>query len=248
VTLVILDIGATLVTGPDRGPWSRLATELALAPAQKMALRDALMTTALDTPEQLSDLLSKRMGVERDRALRAARDMWEAQSHEAHALDGAETTLRHLARGSNRLALLSNIWPPYLASVRACFGDFFDARIPPELQLFSFREGLAKPAPELFLRLLDRAGAEAHEAVMIGDSYREDIEPATKLGIATIWVLHRPDRERAALAQVLNQARPSPSLAVESITDVDCDTVAAARLRAASQEYERASREVSGCA
>ena len=24
MTLVVLDIGATLVTGPDRGPWSRL--------------------------------------------------------------------------------------------------------------------------------------------------------------------------------------------------------------------------------
>ncbi len=247
MTLVILDIGATLVTGPDRGPWSRLATELALAPAQKMALRDALMTTALDAPEQLGSLLSERMGVERDRALRAARHMWDAQSSEAHALDGAETTLRDLAQGGNRLALLSNIWYPYLASVRTNFGDLFDEHIPPELQLFSFREGLAKPAPELFLRLLDRAGAEAHEAVMIGDSYREDIEPAAKLGIATIWVLHRPDRESAALAQVLSRARHPPTLAVESIADVDRDTVAAARRRAASVESERASWEVSGC-
>jgi HAD superfamily hydrolase (TIGR01509 family) len=248
VTLVVLDIGATLVTGPDRGPWSRLAAELGLTPAQKTALRAALMTTALDTPEQVSSFLSERMGVERERALRAADDLWDAQSREAHALDGVERTLRHLAQGSNRLALLSNIWCPYLASVRTHFGDFFDEHIPPELQLFSFREGLAKPAPELFLRLLDRAGTEAHEVVMVGDSYYEDIEPAAKLGIATIWVLHRPGRERAALAHVLSQAQHPPALAVESITDVDCDTVAAARMRVASQESERASREASGCA
>jgi FMN phosphatase YigB (HAD superfamily) len=231
VTLVILDVGATLVTGPDRGPWSRLAAELALAPAQKTALRTALMTTALGTPEQLSGLLCERMGVDPVRALRAARGLWAAQSREAHALDGADAALCRLAHGGCRLALLSNIWSPYLASVRTHFGGFFDEHVAPELQLFSFREGLAKPAPELFLRLLDRAGAEAGEAVMVGDSYREDIAPAAKLGIATIWVLHRPDRERAALARVLSASEQPPALAVESITDVDGETVATALLR-----------------
>jgi HAD superfamily hydrolase (TIGR01509 family) len=248
VTLVILDIGATLVTGPDRGPWSRLAAQLALAPTQKLALRNALMTTALDSPEQLSSLLSECMGIDRARALRTARGLWAAQSCEAHALDGAEATLWRLAQAGYRLALLSNIWSPYLASVRTHFGGFFDEHVPPELQLFSFREGLAKPAPELFLRLLDRAGAEASEAVMVGDSYYEDIAPAAKLGIATIWVLHRPERERTALAHVISEAEQPPALAVESIVDVEVDAVAAALRRAAERKSARTSREACGCA
>lgn len=52
----------------------------------------------------------------------------------------------------------------------------------------SAEEGVAKPDPEIFLRALSRAGCRAENAVMIGDRLDNDIEPAKKLGMKTIWV------------------------------------------------------------
>ena len=69
-------------------------------------------------------------------------------------IPGALEALQAFVVHGYRLALLSNIRTPYFRSVCRVFGDFFDAYIPPELQLLSCREGLTKPAPELFDRVL----------------------------------------------------------------------------------------------
>jgi FMN phosphatase YigB (HAD superfamily) len=60
---------------------------------------------------------------------------------------------------------------------------------------------------------------------MIGDSYAEDIEPAAVLGLRTVWVLHRPAREAADLARVLNGDAPGPSRAVATIEQVTPELV-----------------------
>ena len=54
--------------------------------------------------------------------------------------------------------------------------------------LSSAEEGVSKPAKELFLRALERAGCEPHEAWMIGDRPDNDIKPAKALGMNTVRV------------------------------------------------------------
>ncbi len=56
------------------------------------------------------------------------------------------------------------------------------------LVLSSAEEGVAKPEPGIFLRALSRAECMPCEAVMIGDRLDNDIYPAKKLGMKTIWV------------------------------------------------------------
>jgi len=56
------------------------------------------------------------------------------------------------------------------------------------LVLSSAEEGVAKPDSEIFLRALSRADCLPENAVMIGDRIDNDIEPANKLGMKTIWV------------------------------------------------------------
>ena len=56
------------------------------------------------------------------------------------------------------------------------------------LVLSSAEEGVAKPNPEIFLRALSRVECEPCEAVMIGDRLDNDIYPAKKLGMKTIWI------------------------------------------------------------
>ncbi|MCH5324043.1 MAG: HAD family hydrolase [Eubacterium sp.] len=54
--------------------------------------------------------------------------------------------------------------------------------------LSSAEEGVAKPDPEIFLRALDKAACRPENAVMIGDRLDNDIYPAKKLGMKTVWV------------------------------------------------------------
>jgi HAD superfamily hydrolase (TIGR01509 family) len=207
--LAILDIGATLVTGPPKGPAARIARRLGLDDEDKAALRQVLMSTPFTAPEEVSAHLGGG-----DQAIA---EIWAAQEAEAHPIAGAADALERLRATGTRIALISNIWRPYLTSVRTHFGDFFDEHIPPELQLFSYREGHAKPAPEMFQRVCRAAGVQPQECVMVGDSYAEDIEPAAMLGMQTTWVLHRPDREAAHLARVRNHEAPQPSRVISAI-------------------------------
>ena len=189
--LVIFDIGSTLVTGPSRGPASRIAARLGLGDEQKRALHEALMTVPFASAREVA----ASIGVAGADA--AVAEVWAAQEHEAQPVEGAREALIRLAEEGSRLALISNIWQPFLTSVERHLGELFEA-VEPGLRLFSFREGCAKPSPVMFERALARAGVAAEDAVMIGDSYAEDIEPAAALGMETVWVLSRPDREPPA--------------------------------------------------
>jgi HAD superfamily hydrolase (TIGR01509 family) len=225
VTLVVFDIGATLVAGPDAAPWSRLASELELKAAEKAMLRESLMTRAFLTAGELATFIADAVGIDVGASLPAIERLWGAQMGESRPLEGAARAIERLYAAGLRLAVISNIWLPYLASVRTHFGSLFDHCVAPELQLFSFEQGLAKPAPELFARVLERSRAKAGETVMVGDSYFEDIAPAVRLGMGTVWVLHRPERERPALTAVLNAEAPAPAVTVASIAELDAATV-----------------------
>ncbi len=57
-----------------------------------------------------------------------------------------------------------------------------------DLVIASAEEGLAKPDPAIFRFALQRAGCPPEQSVMIGDRLDNDIAPAKKLGMKTIWV------------------------------------------------------------
>jgi beta-phosphoglucomutase-like phosphatase (HAD superfamily) len=48
--------------------------------------------------------------------------------------------------------------------------------------------GVIKPDPKIFAFALERLGAKAHEAVMVGDSLANDIAGAINAGIAPVWL------------------------------------------------------------
>lgn len=223
---MILDIGATLVSGPSHGPASRIATRTRLDETRKLALREALMTKPFTSPQEVVAFVRALGGPAVAQLDRAVQEVWDAQEHEAEPIADAAEAVRRLHEHGMRLAVISNIWRPYLRSVRRHFGELLDAFVAPELQLFSFREGRAKPAPELFRRVLELADVAAADTVMVGDSYAEDIAPADGLGIGTVWVLHRPQREVGDLTRVLNRETRGASRTVRSISDVTAELIA----------------------
>lgn len=57
-----------------------------------------------------------------------------------------------------------------------------------QLVIASAEEGVAKPDKRIFEIALERSMCSPNEAVMIGDRIDNDIIPAKKMGMATIWV------------------------------------------------------------
>ena len=57
-----------------------------------------------------------------------------------------------------------------------------------DLVIASAEEGVAKPDPRIFQIALERSGCKPENAVMIGDRIDNDIEPAKRMGMKTIWI------------------------------------------------------------
>ncbi len=72
------------------------------------------------------------------------------------------------------------------------------------VMLFSNEEGIRKPAPEIFIRLLERLGGlQPHEVVHVGDDPMTDVRGAVAAGLAAVLL----DREGNKPASTLPNAR-----------------------------------------
>lgn len=99
-------------------------------------------------------------------------------------MPGARETLEAL-RPTFRLGLLTNgdsrVQRGKLE--RSGLAPFFDAVV------VSGEEGIGKPEPAVFQRLLSRLGVSAAEAAMVGNSLRRDIAGANAAGLAAaVWL------------------------------------------------------------
>ena len=88
-------------------------------------------------------------------------------------------------------------------------GKYFD------VVMASAEAGCAKPDPKIFIAALDKAGCEAAEAVMVGDRLDNDIIPAKKLGMKTVWV-----RQGYAVYQSIDDESKRPDHIVDSIDEL----------------------------
>ena len=87
--------------------------------------------------------------------------------------------------------------------------DYFSA-------IFSSAEfGLAKPDPAFFKLALQKTNCLPHQAIMIGDRLDNDIAPAKRIGMKTIWIKQGFSR----LAQVKNLEERADWI-VEKLIDV----------------------------
>lgn len=225
--LAVFDIGSTLVEGPAQGPAGRIAKSLGLGSAEKKRIHRALMSTAFTGPDDVAAFISATFAVAE--AGPVVKEIWQAQESEAVLIPGVTEALELLRTHGYRFAVVSDIWPPFLTAVRARLGAFLDEYVSPQCRVFSFEQGRAKPDLELYRQVLRGAGNAPEEAVMIGDSYRKDIQPAQQIGMATVWLLHRAGGEAASIAAVLNGKASRPTLALRSIADLDVEQLSVLR-------------------
>ena len=75
--------------------------------------------------------------------------------------------------------------------------------------------GVSKPDRAIFDKALEMTGCKAQEAVMIGDRLDNDIIPAKKLGMKTIWI-----RQGFAIYQNLRNAEEQPDYIVDGLAEL----------------------------
>ena len=88
-------------------------------------------------------------------------------------------------------------------------GKYFD------VVMASAEAGCAKPDMRIFKLALQKAKCEPNEAVMVGDRLDNDIVPAKKLGMKTVWV-----RQGYAIYQSIDDESKIPDYIVDSIDEL----------------------------
>ena len=78
-----------------------------------------------------------------------------------------------------------------------------------------YEENSPKCDPKIFTMALDEAGCNASEAFMIGDRLDNDIIPAKKLGMKTVWV-----RQGYAVYQTIDDESKRPDHIADSIDEL----------------------------
>lgn len=117
---------------------------------------------------------------ERSRIREAYRQSYRAARR---AMDGVIPLLQELhARGLKIGVISNNLVEEQLDKLETCgLTGFIDSLT------ISEEAGMTKPDPRIFYLALERLGCAAEEVVMIGDAWQNDIVPARKLGMRTIW-------------------------------------------------------------
>lgn len=106
-----------------------------------------------------------------------------------------EAARRSVNRAREIIALLSDRYPLVLVSnfygnIETVLSDFgLDAYFGSVIE--SAVVGVRKPDPEIFAMGVRALHLRPDEVLVVGDSYRKDIEPANRLGCRTIWLKGR---------------------------------------------------------
>ncbi|MEK6826508.1 MAG: HAD family hydrolase [Nanoarchaeota archaeon] len=119
-----------------------------------------------------------------------------SQGELAQLLPGAIDVLEQVGSMADKVALISNAFPPAIKHLEETTGLFnhFD-------HLFlSYERGTVKQGDNggLFSIATNDIGFKPDEAIMIGDNLRDDIGAAYKLGIAGVWIDRKAQTDRIA--------------------------------------------------
>ncbi len=214
---VVFDIGATLVTGPPVAPNKVIAALIDGASAAEVS--SVIMTTELLSAEHACAVLQARFGSLSETAVSGITRLWRSQITAAVGIEGACETAMSIKRRGLKLGLLSDIWNPYYASVQRALPEVVRAA---DAVVLSCRTGARKPERDNFQAVLDELGLAPGEVVMVGDTYAHDILPAIEMGMPTVWVMARPEREADSIVRILNGENPAPTVTVSHISQVAC--------------------------
>ena len=84
-----------------------------------------------------------------------------------------------------------------------------------DLVIASAEEGVEKPDLRIFQLALERANCKPEEAVMVGDRIDNDMIPAKKIGMKTVWI----KQGFGGLSEQMTEAQ-QPDYSVDSLNEL----------------------------
>jgi HAD superfamily hydrolase (TIGR01662 family) len=126
---------------------------------------------------------------------------WAACQH-FELYDDVPEVLRQLTAAGVRIGLISNTH-----RCLASFQSHFELQGLISATVSSSNHGLMKPHPSIFAAALQLAGVEATDAVMVGDSVRQDVQGALRAGMKAV-LLHRGEGPHASQASLASYGVP----------------------------------------
>ena len=156
--------------GASREAWVRL-------------LREELLLRPFIDADAFARRLVEALAPGRDGAAPLCRAAVDAETASIRAEPGIRSLLPFLRRRGFRVGVLSNLASPHAEAFRTLgLGELVDVAV------FSCDEGIAKPDPEIYGRLLERLVAAPARTLSVGDSLANDVEAPAALGLATVGV------------------------------------------------------------
>ena len=134
---------------------------------------------------------------------------WAACQH-FELYDDVPTVLAELSRRGLRVGIISNSH-----RCLASFQAHFELQGLISASVSSSEHGLMKPHPSIFLAALQLVGADPSDAVMVGDSVRQDVEGGLKAGMRAVLLRRSgemPDRARELGVPIITSLRELPEL------------------------------------
>lgn len=182
LSVVLLDIDGTLVDSNylHVDAWHQAFADLGVH-VQAAHVHEAI---GLDSTKLLERLLGDRAEELADRAKQLHSEYYEKHANRLHRFDKVPELLAALRKRGLRVVLSSSAPKEELDLLLEAIDspDLIDAATS------SSDVETAKPEPDVIQAALDKVGADASEAIMVGDA-RWDIEAARNAGVDTISVL-----------------------------------------------------------
>ena len=218
--VIFFDIGSTLIDGKS-SPVSYLVKRLQLPEVARAVISNFLFKTPMEQPKELVNFLNERFDIANNLLEPLVTDLWEAQNTEAIAIQGAIETVERFEAMGMTVGYISNIWLPFYMGFRREFPN----KLLQHQTFLSFRMRLSKPDTAIYQAALDAVNESPKNAIMVGDTYANDIAPALAIGMKTVCVLHRPVQERNDLVKVLNHKAARPHLTIRQIGELQPEQI-----------------------
>lgn len=109
--------------------------------------------------------------------------IWKLAPSNSYLYTYSESWIKNLKRSNYAVSLITNIDKfGYENFIAPDFLNLFD------YQFLSFQEGIAKPDTRCFIKICEKFNVSPTEVFMVGDSKKDDIEPAQFLHMRTFQV------------------------------------------------------------
>ena len=213
--MILFDIGWTLIGSTSDSLKIKLEAGLGIKEPYLSELKQFIYCYPAKTERELADAIADRFELPPKQCRIAVHDIWQCQLEATFVLSGAARLIAQCRELGLRRAYLSNAWQPF----SECFTKHFPEESK-EAQFFSFVHRLAKPNPAFFCIPLHDLATPATQTIMVGDNYHADIAPAIGLGMKTVWVLHRTEKEKTSILRVVNRLAPKPDQTMASIAEL----------------------------